>query len=259
MNFNRAILRTPSIDFASGITSADLGKPSFDKALIQHQAYADALRHCGLKLTMLPAVDGYPDATFVEDVAVLTERGAILTNPGAASRNGEAVLIKPVLEGIFSQIFAIIPPGTLDGGDVCQVDDHFYIGVSERTNEEGARQLREILESLHYQAALVDIRPLPGVLHLKSALAYLGDRHMLVAEPLRQVRVFEDYHILEVAAAEMYAANCIGVNDFVLMAAGYPKLHRRVKGLGYRLIVLEMSEFQKMDGGLSCLSVRFYE
>jgi dimethylargininase len=259
MRFNHAILRTPCVNFARGITSANMGKPSFEKALEQHQTYANALVRCGLELTVLPAEEGYPDSTFVEDVAVLTDRGAILTNPGAASRNGEAALIKPVLEKFFPDLYFITAPGTLDGGDVCQADDHFFIGISERTNKHGANQLKEILENLGYFATLVDIRPLPGMLHLKSALAYLGEGHMLLAEPLQHIGVFGDYQVLEVAAGELYAANCIRVNDFILMAAGYPHLRQKVENLGYALIALEMSEFQKMDGGLSCLSLRFWQ
>src|SRR5260370_42421400 len=143
--FTRAIVRPPAPNFAEGLTAADLGTPNYRLALRQHEDYCTALEQCGLTLIRLPADARYPDSTFVEDTAVFTERCAILTRPGAPSRAGEVPGIADALADFNPSIFSIKPPGTLDGGDVCEAGNHFYIGISERTNEAGAHQLVELL------------------------------------------------------------------------------------------------------------------
>ena len=133
----------------------------------------------------------YPDSTFVEDTALLTPRGAVLTRPGAASRRDEVESIAPVVRDYFSNVYSIEEPGTLDAGDVCEAGDHFFIGISRRTNEHGAKQLAAILDSFGYSASLIDIRGVSNILHLKSGMAYLSDRRLVVTEALRNVtRVF---------------------------------------------------------------------
>src|SRR5688572_640903 len=134
---------------------------------------------CGLKLVRLEADEHYPDSTFVEDIAVITERGAILTRPGALSRTGEVAGSTEALVQYYSTLNSIQEPGTLDGGDICEAGNHFFIGISERTNETGAQQLAEWLASLDYSTSFVDIRDVNGILHLKSGLAYLGDKRMV--------------------------------------------------------------------------------
>ena len=148
-------------------------------------------------------------------------------------------------------------PGTLDGGDVCQVEEHFLIGVSARTNPAGATQLATILARHGYSASLVDIRGHRSLLHLKSGIAYLGEHRFTVAADVPKIEALADYECVTVEPQEGYAANCVRVNDAVLVAAGYPRLAARLDELGYRVRALEMSEFRKMDGGLSCLSIRF--
>lgn len=253
----KAIVRPPSVTFADGLTSVDLGKPDYQLALQQHEAYCRALENCGLSLTRLAADDRYPDSTFVEDTAVLTRRGAVLTRPGAGSRLGEIEEIERVLRQIYPQLQAITEPGTVDGGDVCEPGDRFFIGISHRTNEEGARQLAGILAGFGYASTLIDIRGLSNILHLKSGLAYLGGSRLLAIRELKQLKQLCDYEITDVPNAEEYAANCLAVNNRILVAAGFPALERELRELGYETVALDMSEFQKMDGGLSCLSLRF--
>ena len=255
--FGKAIVRPPAPNFAEGLTTAELGAPNYERALAQHDAYCSALEQCGLALTRLAADSIHPDSTFVEDAAVLTARGAILTRPGAPSRAGEVASIKKILTDFYPEMLSIQSPGTLDGGDVCEAGEHFFIGVSERTNEAGARQLAEMLASLNYTSSLVDIRGVGAILHLKSGLAYLGDRRLAVINVLADRKEFVDYEFVRVSTGESYAANCVRVNDHVLVAAGHPVWEGRLHELGYQTIALEMSEFQKMDGGLSCLSLRF--
>jgi dimethylargininase len=255
--FTRAIVRPPSENLAEGLTSVDLGKPNYELALEQHEAYCRALENCDLRLTRLAADERYPDSTFVEDTAVLTERGAVITRPGAASRVGEIDEIKNVLRDHYAQDCEIREPGTLDGGDVCEADRNFFIGVSHRTNEAGAKQLAAFLAEFGYGSALIDIRGLSNILHLKSGLAYLGGNRLLVIEELKGFQQFSSHDLFGIATTEMYGANCLLINDRVLIASGFPSLRRQLKSFSYETIALDMSEFQKMDGGLSCLSLRF--
>jgi dimethylargininase len=215
------------------------------------------LQQCGLDLIRLEAEEGYPDSTFVEDVAILTAGAAILTNPGAPSRKGEAALMRPVLERYYQKIRTITSPGTLDGGDICEAGRHFFIGISERTNEEGGRQLAEFLAEEGFTSSFVYVRGIPGILHLKSGIAYLDDNRLVLMDAFVGMPQFEQYDVIRVAEDENYAANCVRINDYVLAPEGYPKLHQSLLQRGYQVLGVEMSEYRKMDGGLSCLSLRF--
>lgn len=258
MRFSRAIVCAPATTFADGLTSsAALGLPDVHRALEQHRQYCHALVECGLEVSVLPSDERYPDGTFVEDTAVVAQRVAVITRPGAESRVGEVSAVAAALRGLASKVERIEAPGTLDGGDVCQVEQHFLIGISERTNEAGAEQLRAILGRYGYSVSTVDIRQQGRLLHLKSGIAYLGDERFVVAPDFPQVDALEDYTLLAVDAAEAYAANCVRVNEEVLLPVGYPRIAARLGDLGYTVRLLDVSEFQKMDGGLSCLSIRF--
>lgn len=257
MKFTTAIVRPPSRNFATGLTSVDLGPADDERALQQHEAYCRALQDCNFELIRLGPDDRYPDSTFVEDTAVLTERGAVISRPGASSRLGEIEEIESVLRRHHQQTYEIREPGTLDGGDVCEAGDRFFIGVSRRTNQHGATQLASFLTEWGYEATLLDIRGLSNILHLKSGLAYLGGNRVLVIDELKDFQEFSAYELIGVDTAEAYGANCLLINDRVLIASGFSGLQRQLERLGYRTIALDMSEFQKMDGGLSCLSLRF--
>jgi len=252
-----AIVRPPGDTYAEGLTSAGLGPPDLSLARAQHQAYCEALLDCGVALTWLPADSRYPDSTFVEDTAVLTPRGAVLARPGASSRSGEVAAIRPALEPFYQVLREIESPGTLDGGDVCEVADHVFIGISDRTNEAGARQLAAFLAEEGYTTATVDIRGLPGILHLKSGMAALDEWRLAVVQELLSHPAFRGHQLIAVAPEETYAANCIRVNDRLLVASGYPEFEGILGRRGYDLLPLDMSEFRKLEGGLSCLSLRF--
>ena len=169
--FRHAIVRTPGENFADGLTTADLGKPDFSKVLVQHAAYCDALEQCGLEVVRLDADLDHPDSTFVEDAAVLTSRSLPSSRGRARLRAWEKsrAFVKAV-ERFYSTIHEIESPGTLDGGDICEAGSHFFIGISHRTNEEGARQLSEFLAAEGYTSSLVDIRNMTSILHLKSGI-----------------------------------------------------------------------------------------
>ncbi len=255
--FARAILRRPGPTFANGLTESGGGAPDLARALGQHGRYERALEDCGLTVTVLPADEHYPDGTFVEDTAILTPLAAIVTRPGAPSRQGETESIERTLDGFFKTVLRLNAPATVDGGDVCECDGHFLIGVSARTNEAGAQALAGILGDLGYRATTLDIRATKGLLHLKTGISYLGDGRLATAASVPDVEVLRGFERIAVERGEGYAANCVRVNDRVLIAEGHPRFADRLAGLGYDPLPLEMSEFRKMDGGLSCLSLRF--
>jgi len=258
--FMRAIVRIPGDNFSEGLTSVGQGQagpPVYDKALQQHEAYREALEACGLRLTVLGKDLDYPDSTFVEDTAVLTRNAAIFTRPGAASRGGEVERIRPAVLGWFRKHYEITAPGTLDGGDICEAGSHFFIGISRRTNEEGARQLKGFLAREGCTSSCVDIRRMTSILHLKSGIACIDDHTLVLLDELADRPEFQGYRTIRVPEGESYAANCVRVNDRVLLASGFPGLEASLKANGFAPLVLDMSEYRKMDGGLSCLSLRF--
>jgi dimethylargininase len=255
--FRHAIVRLPASNFAAGLTTVALGVPHFEQVLQQHARYCEALKECGLTITALEADLSHPDSTFVEDTAVLTARCAILARPGAPSRAGESTAIRKTLQRFFPDVLEIRAPGTLDGGDICEAEEHFFIGLSQRTNEEGARQFAGHLAGAGYTSSVIDIRGMASILHLKSGISYIGGNTLVAIEAMAGHEQFREYDTIRVSLKESYAANCVRVNARVLVAAGYPHLRAELGRRGLRPLVLEMSEFQKMDGGLSCLSLRF--
>ncbi|MEQ1823613.1 MAG: arginine deiminase family protein [Fimbriimonadaceae bacterium] len=250
----KAIIRPPGATFTQGITAAKLGPPDLPLALEQHRAYCDALRSIGVELIELPASDEFPDSTFVEDVAIAIPSGFILTNPGAPARKGEVALIESFLNPVLGKIEA---PGTLDGGDVCQMGHTFLIGLSERTNEEGSRQLAALLAAHGFECKMVDIRSSKTLLHLKSGLTYIDESLVIASKEIAGHLALSLFEVVSPQNDDDYAANAVAINGKVLSAAGHEKLESRLRARGCDLILLEMSEFQKMDGGLSCLSIRF--
>ena len=257
MRYTRALARLPGANFAAGLTQHAGPGPDLARALAQHARYVEALQSCGLGVTTLPADPDHPDGTFVEDTAVVTPDWAVLTVPGAAARAGEVEAIAKALAPAYAQLHRIVAPGTVDGGDICEAGDHYFIGLSQRTNADGARQLAAILTTLGHTSSIVDIRSSQTLLHLKTGIAYIGDGCLVVSHDLPSVPEFARFELLHVEPAESYAANCVRVNDDVLVASGFPRFAAALRGRGFRPLELDMSEFRKMDGGLSCLSLRY--
>lgn len=255
--FQNVIVRRPCRAMVEGITSnPQLGKPDYDLALKQHDSYIAALKQCGVQVTVLDADERYPDSCFVEDPAVITGKCAIITNPGAPSRNGEKDEIIGAIRKFFPEdkIESIQAPGTLEGGDVMMVGDHFYVGRSARTNAEGIRQFLAILERYGLSGSEVTLEE---VLHLKTGVNYLENGNMLVSGEFVNKPEFAKYNRIEIPQEEAYAANCIWVNGTVIVPKGYPAVEAAVRGAGYPVILVDTSEYRKLDGGLSCLSLRF--
>jgi len=252
--FSLAIVREPSESMVDGLSSSGLGRPDYNLAIKQHRSYVDALESCGLDIIRLEANEEFPDSTFVEDVALLTGECAIITRPGAISREGETEGMEEVLKRFFNTIYKIESPGTVEAGDIMMVGNHFYIGISERTNIEGARQVIGILEKHGMSGSTVELK---NVLHLKTGVSYLENNILLACGEFISKQEFQEFDIIEVDKDEAYAANCIWLNDNVLVPKSYPKTKKKVEDAGFRVLELDMSEFRKIDGGLSCLSLRF--
>ncbi|MFZ1685054.1 MAG: arginine deiminase family protein [Candidatus Zixiibacteriota bacterium] len=254
MKFTTAIVRLPGPSLVHGITTANLGVPDYQLALEQHHAYSLALNSCGLTVVTLPPDNDHPDSVFVEDTALLTPHGAILMRSGAPARREETNGMEQTIREFFHTVRRVEDPGTADGGDILMVEDHYYIGQSSRTNQAGAEQIIKILELFGLTGSTV---PLEQGLHLKSDVAYLENSTMVVGGQFKSRAVFNPYKRIGVIDEESYAANCLWINDKVLIATGHPNLEKALGLAGFETIALDMSEFRKLDGGLSCLSLRF--
>ena len=252
--FSNAIVRKPCPEIVHGLSTAGMGEPDYDKALAQHAGYVEILQECGLRVTVLDGDSRYPDSTFVEDVAVCTPHCAIIANPGAPSRNGEKDGMRDVLRGFFDRIEDIRPPGTLEGGDVMMAGTHCYVGISERTNREGAGQLIKILQNYNMNGSMI---PLKKMLHLKTGISYLERNNILMGGEFLDNAIFKRFNRIPVDEEEGYAANSVWINGKVLVPMGHPGTKKNIEAAGYATIEADVSEYRKLDGGLSCLSLRF--
>ncbi|MBV8372339.1 MAG: N(G),N(G)-dimethylarginine dimethylaminohydrolase [Candidatus Eremiobacteraeota bacterium] len=234
-----------------------LGAPSVAKALEQHAAYCEALHAAGVASIVMESDARFPDAHFVEDAAVLIGGRAMLARPGHPARRDEAASLRPALVAFFTDLAEIDPPGTLDGGDVCDAGDRVYVGLSHRTNANGIAQLGAWLERDAKTLIVIDIRNRPGLLHLKSGMSFLGDGRFAAVEVVAPLIGTRGQDVIVVQRDEAFAANCVRVNGVVFVAAGFPNFNAALKRAGFLTVALEVSEFRKMDGGLSCLSLRF--
>jgi len=252
--FSRAIVRTPAKSLVRGITTAELGEPDYQLALEQHRQYIAALESCGLAVEVMAASEHFPDSMFIEDTALLMPRCAIVTNPGAASRQGEVHEVSSQLKKHYDRVEAIQAPGTVDAGDIMMIGDHCYIGLSERTNRGGAAQMIKLLQAYGYSGSML---PISESLHLKSSVSYLENNNLVVTGELCDRTEFAEFRLIRIEEAERYAANSVWINDRVLVPTGFPRSAEMIRALGYTVIELDVSEFRKLDGGLSCLSLRF--
>ena len=254
MKFTNAIVKRPCQNIIQGLSKLNSEKPNYVLTLEQHKKYCEALETCGVQVYVMEADEKYPDSTFVEDTAVLIKACAIITNPGAKSRNNEIDAMIPVVKKFYDKVEYIQNPGTVDGGDVMNVDDFYYIGLSDRTNRDGVRQFIEILKKYGMDGTTVEMCKM---LHLKSGLAYLGNDNLVIAGEFLENPMFDKFNKIKVPEKESYSANCININGTVFFPEGYPEIRKIVESFGYKTLVLEMSELRKVDGGLSCLSLLF--
>jgi dimethylargininase len=251
--FTHALTRKPGPEFGKGLTTSLLGTPSYTLIKKQHDVYVETLEKLGLEVVRLEPLPDYPDAYFVEDTAVVTPEMAVITVPGAISRQGEQTSIEPVLSQ-FRKIEKIQLPGTVDGGDVLMAGDRFFIGISDRTNTVGAHQLGGILESYGY---VWDAISVGEGLHLKSSVNFVGKNTLILTPPFQDLNLFDGFDKIVLGEKDTYAANTLRVNDSLIMPEGFPGAKEKLSGIGVPIIEVDVSEVAKMDGGLTCLSLRF--
>ena len=255
-DYEKAVTRPPCEKFAEGLTHGRLGKPDAGLAAEQHRAYVRALRQCGAEVIVLHPDNDYPDSCFTEDEAIVTDRMAVIPSFCRTSRQGEEVRMRPVIEALYSgRVEEIKSPGTLEGGDICRAEDHFFIGISSRTNEEGARQFAEIAKKYGFTSAFCDIREIE-ILHLSTGMSYIGSNTVVCCPDFRDLPALKPYDLIVTDEQEAYAANCVRIHDRVIIPEGFPKLEKKLREAGFELLTVPMSEIEKQDGGLSCLSIR---
>jgi len=219
----------------------------------QHAEYCSTLKQFGLKLISISADNTLPDSCFVEDTAVIFGEKAVICNMKTESRAKEVIEVAKVL-GRIKEVRYIMPPATIDGGDVLKVEDTVFVGLTSRTSLHAVKQLERILAKSDYEMVPAKVH---NVLHLKSACTYLGDNHVLVAEGFFDTGLLRNFKKIMVPKGEEYAADCLAVNGTVLVAKGYPKTRRLIEGAGFSTKELDVSEFRKGDGALTCLSILF--
>lgn len=217
----------------------------------QHRAYENALISAGCELRRLPELPGCPDAVFVEDTAIVLRELAMITRPGAESRrpetDGMAMVLRP-----FRKLSYIREPGTVDGGDVLVVGKTLFVGISSRTNEEGVRQIRAIVEPEGYRVIATQVN---GCLHLKSAVCALDDRTLLIHRDWIDADAFRKYSLIDIDPDEPFAANALRVGDRVIYPSAYRKTRDRLQEAGFNLRLVDASELAKAEGGVTCCSV----
>jgi dimethylargininase len=219
----------------------------------QHAAYEAYLRGCGARVISLSAEPSLPDSVFVEDPAIVLDEIAVITRTGAVSRRAEAESLAAALAP-YRKIARIEAPGTLEGGDVLKVGRTLFVGVSTRTNVDGIRQFATLLEPFGYRVVPVPVR---GCLHLKSAASALDEETVLVNRAWIETGALGDLRLIDVDAAEPWAANVLSLAGATLMPAGFERTRALLEGLGYRTHALDISELRKAEAGVSCMSLRF--
>lgn len=252
--FNRALVRRPCAQVTHGLRMENRGDPSFERIARLHGEYIQALEQAGLSVGTLPPLPAFPDSVFIEDPALVFEDTAILLNPGAIERRAEAAELTPILQKEFSRLL-LVQEGTVDGGDVLVTPDEVFIGLSLRTNERGAKALVDALAIIGRTGTIV--HPPPGVLHLKTASGLIDEETVLATSALAASGLFNGFRVLTVPDGEEQAANVLRVNDTILMAADCPGSLDIVARANATVIPLDTSEIGKIDGSLTCMSLRW--
>jgi dimethylargininase len=253
--FSDAIVRRPGRSVGMGIRAVDQGTPDFGRFRDEHDEYVKALRKAGLTVTVLDALETFPDAVFIEDAALCLPEGVVELRPGAPSRTGEAALLAGTLAGLGYEVVHCGTKGFIEGGDILMTDSETLVGLSQRTNRSGFEWLRSILRDWGYPVRAV--RTPERVLHFKSDCCVLDSQTILATERLSGAECFASFRVLPVPAGEEAAANCVRINDTILMPAGFPATAELLAREGYAVETVAVSQSSLLDGGLSCMSLRW--
>ena len=255
-DFNSAIVRTPGRSVVNGLRTSPGPAPAFEAVAAEHQAYIAALRAAGVQVTVLDALEQFPDSIFVEDPALVFSQAAVLLRPGAPSRMAEAQELAATLAARFPEVLQL-SDGYADGGDILVTPGGVLIGLSARTNQVGAACLQELLESIGVTSQVVQVPR--GTLHLKTDCSLLDEETVLATEALARSAVLDGFRILVVPEEERGATNALRVNDVVFIRAGCPRTRDMLVTHGLSVLPLPASEIAKIDAGLSCMSLRWFD
>jgi len=252
-NFKNAIIRKPNKSIQNGLSSQNL-HPNYEIIKEEHHNYVNAINEAGLKITLLEPLEEYPDSIFVEDPALTYNSNVIILNPADLSRNGEKNIIKNEIKHLFDNIF-VVEDGFVEGGDILNINNHFIIGLSDRTDKMGAENLSIILQKL---GATVEICKTPNdILHFKSECSVLDDDVILVSNKMAQLDYLKsNYHLIKLPIGEEGAANSLRINDKLLLPSGFVKAEE-ILSKKYNMIKVKVEEIAKVDAGLSCMSLRW--
>ncbi len=249
-----ALVRSVPATHEKCLTSHTLETPiDLSLARRQHGSYCKTLEALGLELIRLEPDDRFPDCCFVEDPAVVAGDTAIITRMGVPSRVGEEAALREALRP-FTQIREIQSPGTLEGGDVIRIGEKLYVGLTKRTNRSGLEQIDAIVSEFGFEVIPVEVR---RGLHLKSSCTYIGDDSLVLAPGGIDQGIFSEYNTIQIPPGEAQAADCLRIGGFVLVLEGYPTTKKLIEAEGFETQALEMSEFEKCEGALTCLSIVF--
>lgn len=255
-DFNSAIVRQPGKSVVDGIRATPGPAPVFETVVAEHQAYIAALRAAGVQATVLDALEQFPDSIFVEDPALVFSQAAVLLRPGAPTRMGEVENLAPILTARFPEVLQL-SEGYADGGDILVTPDRILIGLSARTDEVGAAGLQRLLASIGMKSTVVTVPR--GTLHLKTGCSLVDEETILATPDLADSRLFEGYRTVIVPAEERDAANALRINDTVFIRAGSPRTSDLLQKHGLRVLPLPVSEIARIDAGLSCMSLRWFD
>lgn len=253
--FTRAITRKPGASITRGLRATDTGTPDLARMLADHATYVAALRETGAHVVELPPLEDFPDAVFVEDTALCLPEGAVLMRPGAPSRQGEVAMMEPALAAFYPMLHRITGPGTIEGGDILFTGREILVGRSARTDAAGIAELAAI--TAPWGHPLREVATPADVLHFKTDCSLLDAGTILATPRLDATGCFAAYRVIHTAPGEEAAANTIRFNRLVLMPAGFPATAKRLRAAGYAVREIGNTECARLDGGMSCLSLRF--
>ena len=253
--FTHAIARKPSARIVDGLRAVDTGTPDLRQFQQDHAHYVSLLASTGAEVSVLESLDEFPDSVFVEDAALCLPEVAIAMRPGAPSRVGEAAAMAPVLSGFYDDVISIVGPGFIDGGDILVSESEILVGRSARTDAAGIAELAQITSQWNYQVREVETPA--GVLHFKTDCSLMDEETVLATRRLSDSGCFDGYRIISTAEGENAAANAIRFNELVIMPAGFPRTAEKLDAAGYAVREVGNTEAAKLDGGMSCLSLRF--
>ena len=253
--FTHAVCRKPGRSVVHGLRASDAGDPDFDAFSREHAAYVEAVADAGVEVTLLEPLEAWPDSVFVEDPALCVAGAAIILRPGAPSRFGEREAARSALRKLFDTVIDLREGGFVDGGDILVTGREVLVGLSTRTDPKGVEGLSLIMNELELPMRV--IRTPPEILHFKSDCGLLDDETVFCTRALAASGCFSGYRVIECPAGEEAAANLVRINGVVLASAGHPRTVRLLASEGYDVRTIPTAQAARLDGGLSCMSLRF--